>query len=241
MKTDKLFSLLFVLFIAFGTLGFVWFSVPEEMSARSEDEMVTITGVTRETQPFSVTKTLDAPLSPLAGAQYLLEPSTIVLDVPVKITFANALGDKAAVYRYDDARKMWEEISSVTSLTENSITIETEELGLFALGEKETVAAPEFLTVYDELVRMSPENTVGYETVVGYKKDDGAIVRLPGVGKSGSCGENMSQADGEELSEKQRRATVLVNDVQTPVTFIFLTRWLTSSSAEGCSYDILTQ
>lgn len=241
MKTDKLFSFLFVIFIAAGTLGFVWFSVPEEMAAGSDDGVVTIVGVTRETQPFSVAKMHGVLLSPLVGSGYLLEPSSIVLDVPVDVTFTHALGDKAAVYRYDEARKMWEEISSVTAFTENSITVETEELGLFALGEKEVVAAPEFLTVYDELVRMSPRNTVGYETIVGYKRDEGVVVRLPGLGKSGSCGENMSEGDGEEFSEKQRRATVLVNDVQTPITFVFLTRWLTSTTAEGCSYDILTQ
>lgn len=223
------------------TIGFLLSSEPEETAVGSEDGVVRVLGVTRETQPFTALKLHGELGSPMVSARYNVEPSGIALDVPVEVAFAFSEPNEHAIYRYNGTYGMWEEMTAVTSQTDALISVETDELGIFALGEREVIAAPEFLNVYNELMRLAPKGAVQYETVVGYRRDGGELIRIAGAGDRGSCSESGETGDGEELSQKERKATVLINDVQTPVTFVFLTRWLTSSTDEGCFYGILTQ
>jgi hypothetical protein len=251
MNRDKFFSVIFVAIMLIGTVGFVLVSEPEEMSVGSADGRVNISGVTRRTQPFSVSMGSESVKTPLLSPSYRVEPSAVTLDNPATLTFS--LPDESngyTVYHFNETTRMWEESLPVVSYAEQKISVNADELGVFSLGEKETVTAPQFLSVYDELITMAPANAVGYETHVGYKRADGEIVSLRGVGDAGGCGGVNGQGEGQEFSTREREANVFINDVTTPVTFVFLTRWLTSENG-GCSaekplqhlakYDILPQ
>jgi hypothetical protein len=237
MKIETILSGAFVVGVAALSLGFFFSKEPEYVTAGSEDGVLTIRGVARESQPFSV-ETIGHNMSlPLIGMQYTVGPAGVTLDVPVGLTMRFTEPGQEAIYHLDEKRQMWEEMKAVTGVASDSVSIETDELGEFSLGTKEEVTAPEFLSVYDELLSFAPKNAVGYETSVGYRHDGGSIVRLEGQGETGGCGGIMGTGDGEELSTKERTANVLVNDVETPVTFVFRTRFLTASNGTTCTEE----
>ncbi len=251
MNRDRFFSIIFVAMLFVGTVGFVLVSEPEAMTVGSTDGKVTVSGVTRRSQPFIVAPDGREVKIPLLSPAYRIEPSMIHLDNPATISFSfPEAGNNYAIYRFNTVTLMWEEALPVSSYTDTGMSVSAEDLGIFALGKKETVTAPQFLTVYDDLLTTAPKNAVGYEIHVGYKRADGEILNIRGTGDAGGCGGVTGAGDGEEFSTRERDANVLVNDVTTPVRFVFLTRWLTASNG-GCSaekplqrlvkYDILSQ
>lgn len=209
---------------------------PEQVATGSPDGVVTVTGVARDTAPFTVATGTSMTGGVMFGTSYDVTPSLAPLDEPVVLTFALAgvpvpPGD-VVVYRYDPDLLMWEMALPIVAHTDGLIAIETTTLGTFALGVREQVTLPNFVEVYDDLAKHPVTDAVGYVIVTGYARPDEPIIRL-GAGDQGGCGGAVMPGVREERSVTTRDVSLLVDDVDTPLTLTFLVRWFIHDGV-GC-------
>ncbi|HRH31909.1 MAG TPA: hypothetical protein PLK06_01150 [bacterium] len=252
MFQEKIFSTLAVVAVIVITAGFFIAAEPEESSITTEDGVVTITGLARQTQPLVVNQT-ETVRAPLFGTAYSVKPDEVTLDEAAVVAFRITPEDRESVadlgiYRFHQSLQMWELVAPVVAHTDEVIAVEARQLGLFAVGLAPEFEAPVFANVYDELRSQAPADAVGYEIAVGYAEPEHEILRLLSLGEHGGCGGAVRVGDGESLSRLDRDATVKIQDVERQVTFTFVTRWFTSSMG-GCDaqaplsplveYDIL--
>lgn len=210
---------------------------PEQTEVASDDGVVTITGVARDTVQFVLTPAAVATSSVLFGSAYDIAPSGAVLDEPVVLSFRLAgvpvPPGEVVVYRYNDDMLLWEMVLPIVAHTDELIAIETASLGRFMLGVREEVALPNYVEVYDDLVDAPPSDAVGYVIAVGYSRPNEPAIRLSGAGEQGGCGGAVRPGVREERTLLMRDASLLVNDVATPLQISFLVRWFIHD-AVGC-------
>lgn len=210
---------------------------PEQSHTASADGKVTITGVARAESPFSISMADPVTGSVLVGDSYRVEQAG-ALDIPVVLAFSlDGLPLPVAdvmVYRYDEDALMWEKALPIVAHTDDVIAIEARSAGTFALGVREDVTVPNFVAVYDDLRESPPEGAVGYVIMTGYSREGESAIRLPEVGDQGGCGGAVMPGVREERSVVTRSASLLVNDVQMPLTMTFLTRWFIGDGT-GCA------
>lgn len=210
---------------------------PEEAFIQSADGVVTVSGKARASHPFAVST--EAPLAHtvLRSAQYVIAPQDAYLETPAVLTFTVSHLDipaaEAVVYRYRTDMLMWEPLSEEIVRTDEIVAVETRELGVFALGRRENVDAPDFISVYDALRGDAPEQALGYTTTVGYARDGEEPIRLLNIGEQGGCNGAVLPGEDEAQSRMERTASVYVNDVQTTVNFSFVARWFVAEG-ESC-------
>ena len=191
----------------------------------------------------------------LFGQSYRIEPASTLLPKPVVLTWQ--LGNLAVpagevgVFRFNEESLMWEMVETVVALKAPSnsqlargngtdaiaggeLSITTSTLGVFSLGQKETVTVPEFVEVYRDILTTKPEGAVGFVTTVGYAREGESIIKLPSAGQQGGCGGAVRPGESEQKSTVTREVILLVDDVQTKVTLTFFTRWL---MGDGCPVD----
>ncbi len=251
MFSERIVSGVVALAVVLVTVGFFVIAEPEEKQVVSEDGILTLVGLARQTQPFIIDEATVVVREPLLGRSYHVSPDEVTLDEPAVISFAlSGTGDTESqgIFRYRSDLMMWEKVEPVVAHEQYLLAVRTGQLGHFAVGRVETFEAPTFVTTYDALRAMAPENAVGYETVVGYSRPNAEVIRLYNLGESGGCGGTVRVGDGEESSRLVRDISLTIDDQSTPVTFTFVTRWFTSS-AGGCreseplqplvEYDIL--
>lgn len=221
------------------SVAYLFIVDPEHAQVTSLDGKVTVAGLTRTSQTFSVDATEALGGGTLAGPVYHIEPSNIVLENPVTITFDTGGRERAMeliVYRYDDALQMWEEQEALTTKTDSLMALETDTLGVYSLGYALDVETPTFLSVYDELLEMAPENAVGYELAVAVGGDGEPHIQVPDTIQVGGCGGLLQQGNREELSILEKDLRVLVADVDTLTRFTFVARWFVNDLG-GCAQD----
>lgn len=240
MRLENLLSTFAVVAVAVVSVGFLAASEPEESRITSADGVVTVAGLARQTQPLAVAAST-AVKAPLLGDSYTVTPDGVTLDeaavigfklLPEQVVQAESLG----VYRFHQPLAMWEPVSPVVANTNQLLAVETRQLGNFALGNVPAFKPPVFANVYDELRAKAPADAVGYETAVGFTELDHELIRLPELGESGGCGGVVRVGDDESISRSERAATVDINGLSEKVTFVFVTRWFTSSTG-GCTVD----
>lgn len=241
MNSERLLSAVAVLAVIVISAGFFISSEPEASSVTSADGVVTVTGLARQTQPLTIASNA-AVASPLLGASYIVAPDSITLDEPAVIAFNMEAYSRvtdpslASIYRFHRGLDMWEPVAPVVANTNEVLAVETSQLGEFAVGVAPVFEAPVFANVYDELRTMAPDNAVGYETAVGFYEDfhDHELVRLMQLGEHGGCGGAVRVGDGEASSRLERKATVEIDGESRTLSFVFVTRWFTSSNG-GCT------
>lgn len=239
MFSERMVSGLVAFAVVLVTVGFFVVAEPEEKRVTSSDGVLTIVGLARQTQPFTIDPGAESVQEPLLGKSYRVLPDEVTLDEPAVISFAlPGTGDPESqgIFRYHPDLLMWERVEPVVAHEQYLLAVRTGQLGRFAVGRVETFEAPAFVTTYDALRAMAPENAVGYETVVGYSRSDQEVIRLYDLGESGGCGGVVRVGDGQELSRLLREVSLTINEQATPITFTFVTRWFTSS-AGGCAED----
>jgi hypothetical protein len=239
MFSEKTFSALAVLAVIAVTVGYFVTIEPEDMHVFSQDKLVHVTGVARQSQPLRIETQTQVAL-PRAGLAYRLVPDEVILDQAVQIDFdISGYSDLALgqlqPYRYHSDLRMWEVVEGVNFSTDH-IIFETTQLGTFVLAALPDVVAPVFADVYADMRAQAPVHAVGYETAVGYVLPDQEAVRLIDVGEQGGCGGTVRVGDAEELSRLERDLLVHVQDELRPVKFVFVTRWFTSSTG-GCGAE----
>jgi hypothetical protein len=242
MLSEHWFASLAVAAVILITAGYLVSTEPEELSVTSEDGVVTVAGLARQTQPLAVS-TQATVRAPLLGSAYHITPDLVTLEEPAVVSFAVLPPqletiESLNVYRFHPSLSMWEPVSPIVAHTDEVIAVETAQLGSFAVGSVPTFAVPIFANVYDELRMKAPDDAVGYEIAVGFTQTDHEVIRLLSVGEHGGCGGVVRVGDGESLSQLERRAAVEIADTQETLTFVFVTRWFTSST-DGCASDAL--
>lgn len=240
MFSERWLSSFAVVAVILITVGYFVSQEPEELQVVSDDGVVTITGLARQTQPLTFVSQ-DRVMAPLSGSAYTITPNLITLEEPAVIAFKvldYQQSDIASldVYRFHPGLTMWEPVTPVVAHTDDVIAVETGQLGSFAVGSVSDVQAPVFANVYDDLRERAPKDAVGYEIAVGFTRPDHEVIRLLSLGERGGCGGIVRVGDGESLSRSEHRARVMVADREEELTFVFVTRWFTSS-AGGCAAD----
>ena len=212
-------------------------SSPEYVTVASENGGLVVSGYAREggvtvTQEFGD-----------AGDEFVVESGAVDGTLPLQLRFAYPSGpawggdENVDVLRYNDTLAMWEwqDFSQV----DDYLIVTTTHLGRFALADHKTVTAPDFVRAYDALRKTAPSNAVGYRIAVGATVGDGPIIRIDDAGQQGGCGGAVQPGNDTAYATSTRTASVLVNDVQTPVTFTFVASWYTvdgGSCPEGQSF-----
>ena len=240
MKSSRLTFVLLTIVVLTFSVFFIVSQEPEAQEVTSVDGVVTVTGLTRTAQDFTV-DVVDGSKTgePLLSAIYRVEPANVPLDTSIVLSFAKTkeagTATATTVYQWNTALGMWETVSTVVANTPDVLAVQITSLGDFALGTMPTIDAPTMLTSYDELHAKAPIGTRGYRIVVAYMLPNGVYVRLPDAGEIGGCGGRVGAGDRTEYSSTTAAVTVPVNDVSTPVEFIMVSEWAVSGDCAGCA------
>lgn len=212
-----------MLFIGAASAALLLRADPEYVTAVSENGVLTVTGFARE-GGVTVTQSVGD-----AGDEYVVVSGAVDRTLPLQLRFALLSGSSSArqedvdVLWYDETDNMWKWQGA--DIVDGFLVLRTMRLGRFALAAKQFVDAPDFVAVYDALVKQRPEGTIGYRIAVGYQIADGPMIRLDDEGEYGGCGGAVQPGAATAYAAESRTVHVLVNDVQTPVTFTFLAMW----------------
>lgn len=231
--------------IAVLTLSIVFLPDPEVRTLVSDDGLLTVSGLARQTQEISLVTRDEALGIPLVGRAYDVLPSGLTLDTPLTLILPLrdlGLAEDVPVhlYTYDETSGFWSGISEPVKTNDGLLIATTPSTGRYAVGIRQDVNAPEFLSMYDELRRLAPKNTRAYDIVVGYRVDDsGPFIVLPESGESGGCGGVFREGSSRVASELSRTAVVNIDDVATPATFVFFATWIVDEQSGGCPAEAL--
>lgn len=193
---------------------------PEYTKIVSDDGVVTIEGLVRESQ--------DVQIHSLGNYLYDIYPADSVFTQPLSVTFDVSQADftfDIAVYKYNPDVLMWEAVSAAYVPGVQQITIAQSSFGRYMIKESVDIESPDFISSYNSLLTMAPADTVGFEVAVGFITADGSIIRLPEKTQIGGCGGMFAQGNRTEMSQQEQSVRVYVNDVAETVQFFFVARW----------------
>lgn len=217
------------------SVGYLFVVDPERQTVSSLDGRVTVSGLTRESQSFSIDAS-EALGGTLIGPVYEIQPADAILEEPVTVTFDISDRERASelvVYRYDNDLMMWVQAEAVIVHSADLLSVEADRLGDFSLGLPLEITSPMFLSVYDELLDMAPEGAVGYEVGVAVGSGQEPRIQIPGSVQTGGCDGLLTQGNREETSIQERDLHVLLSDIDTLTRFTFVARWFVSDLG-GC-------
>jgi hypothetical protein len=239
MKSIRGVFSVFALGVLATTLWFVVAQEPEARKVSSNDGVLTITGLSRTANDFLVSVDARATVAiPLISQVYRVAPADVPQDVPVVLSFVRSsmLGtrDATTVYWWNSALGMWEPVQDIVADTPDILAVRVYMLGTFALGITPAVQAPTMLTAFDRLRDAAPRGTRGYRMSVAYTLPDGVPTRLIHVGERGGCGGNIGAGDDVSYSSSSVPLSVLVDDVDTAVTFTIVSEWVISGDNSDC-------
>lgn len=231
----KRFSFAIIVFFFVCAAMTTWFAVAKDPEARvlnSADGVLTVTGLVRSTENFSLEK---------VGSTYRLVSPVARHDAPLVLSFAKTslLGtrDVTTVYWWNARLGMWESIHDVVANTPDILAVRVTTLGDFFLGVPSHIVAPTMLSMIDGVRAKAPKGTRGYSIVVSETVPDGVPIRDENLGERGGCGGNIGAGDHTEYSSSSTVLSVPVNDVQTPVTFTFVGTWIVAGDGVSCPDD----
>ena len=175
---------------------------------------------------------------PLVGFAYDVSPVGLALDTPFTLTIPLAdLGlpsSSVQLFTFDETTAIWRASTDPVRIDGDVLTAVISSAGRYAVGLRQSVDAPAFLSTIDELVALAPKDTVAYALDVGYRLNGGPVVALAGLGESGGCGGVWREGSAAGASELSRNALVAVDDVATDVTFLFHAAWVVDNMNGGC-------
>ncbi len=236
MNRTSVYFVIVLIMIALTSIIILSVGDPELSVIKNEDGSLTITGLTRESQNIQI--------QTLGSFLYRVEPSGGVLSEPLELTFdltgAKDRSFQTAVYWYDEEALMWKVVSEPIDESQNSVSVERYEFGLFSVKEYIEIDAPDFVSTYDELLEMAPDDTVGYRIEVGFLSDDGSAIKVPGATQTGGCGGVVLSGNATEMSQLEDSARIFVNDVETVVDFIFVGLWFVNDDG-GCVDELILE
>ena len=221
----------------------VWFIVakePESREVQSNDGVVTVTGLSRTANDFSVVVDDTATVAtPLMSHVYTVAPTGVQHETPIILSFERSATagtrDAVAVYWFNTQLGMWERIHDVVADTDDVLAVRVTTLGDFALGIAPRVTAPTILTAFDALRAKAPVGTRGYGIAVAYTLPDGVPVRLEDVSEHGGCGGRIGAGDHREFSSSTMTLSIPVDDVDTRVGLMLVGEWIVSADGTGCA------
>lgn len=222
------------------TLWFIVAKDPEARVAKSEDGVVTITGLSRIKGNFSVDIEKNAIVAaPLVSHVYHVTPADVLQDSPLVLSFARSdlLGTSSAtaVYWFNVQLGMWEQIHDVVADSDGVLAVRVSRLGDFALGIVPQITAPIMLTAFDALRAKAPVGTRGYGIAVAYTLEGGVPIRVDGLGEHGGCGGRIGTGDHNAFSSSTLSLSVPVDDVDTATMFTLVGEWSISADAMACT------
>jgi len=235
---QAIYTSIIALFVALFTLGAIFLPEPEEQVLISSDGRVTLSGLSRQSQEFTLDVAQTTYALPLLGPAYDIGPAGVVVDRPFTLVFASsesgAATDKLSILYYQEELEFWSPVPDFSQLNKDSLYVATASTGRYALALEQRIDPPNFLTAYDALLAMAPATTTGFATHVGYRLNNGPVIELPSLEQRGGCGGLFAEGDHRLISEITRQANILIDDVASDVTFVFRSVWSTTINA-GCS------
>lgn len=228
MKHSEGFVAVVVILIAGVSVFFLGVGEPEDQMIVSDDGRVTVQGQWQSG--------IDVSIETIADGRYLIAPTYLYSNGPLWIHFLVDDPSSVDVFRMNDTLTMWEPTSATMSAGE--WILETERLGRFALVDRPFIDPPTFEAQFDKLMTMAPDTAVGYELAVGVLDDVGGVWRLADQTRHGGCEGVVGRGNAYERSQLEHEARVLVDDVETPIHFLFVGLWTVDESGceEGLSF-----
>jgi hypothetical protein len=226
-KATHLFLSIIAAVLIIGALWFVIADEPEEVLVISEDGILSLRGVARESQPFTITQEGPRDLMGDVGVVYHVEPDEIDLEAPVTIEMRLdhlENPDRYTPHRYNLDFHVWvtmnaEERDAYRFKTTSNRT------GYISLLPYEEIDVPNFLTTQDALLELAPLGTVGFEMVSGAGEEGGPMIQTKGKVKLGGCGGQFKGGNRTETSTMRETAHVLMGDMDREIEFLFTARW----------------
>lgn len=198
---------------------------PEYVTVTTDGGGLTVTGFARE-GGVTITDGFGD-----AGDEHTVASGAVDHTLPLQLRFVSPSGpawtgaERFDILWYDDASKMWE-WQNADVVDDDYLVLRTTKLGRFAVADRQTIDAPDFVSTFDALRAQAPDGTVGYSIEVGYRVGAlPAIIRLDYSAQQGGCGGAVQPGEETAYGAMTRTANVLVNDVQTSVEFTFLATW----------------
>ncbi|MFH1611096.1 MAG: hypothetical protein ABIA83_00640 [Patescibacteria group bacterium] len=228
MKSHIFFILLAVIAIAGVSVAFCIIQEPEYVQIKSDDGIVNIEGLTRQSR--------DVTVAVLGDYSYQIEPSSASFQQPLTLTFnlsQTHFNSTIAVYKYNQDLMMWEAVSSAIDPSAEEVVLEQSELGKYTIKQYSVIDAPDFVDTFDSVLTMAPKNTVGYELAVGFIDSNGSVIRISKKTQLGGCDGIVAHGNREELSQMERKTRVYVDSVEQEVDFLIIGRWFVDDEI-GC-------
>jgi|GEM_PF-5984968 len=224
MKRFSAYVIFLLILIVSVTVWMFFVPVPEEVVVTSEDGLVQVEGVTRESQPFTITENSQIGGEMLENIMYHIEPSEIILDVPVAIRLdASGVSGTPALYRYNEDFMMWEQLKT-SSLGDGALELAVDVLGTFALGTSSPLADVGGWR-FDEIIEMAPEGTVGYEMVTGISQGEGPVIISKHVNETGGCDGRFLVGAQEEFTALTSESNMIEGFEGTSFTLVDMAKW----------------
>jgi len=234
MKRFTAYVIFLVVLIALVSYAALFVPKPEEEIVVSDDGVLTLTGVTRTSQPFLIDISDMNGGGVLEDAYYIVQPRGIVLEEPVTLMFDVSGFEKTpSVFRYSEPFMMWKAVSA-DSIGDGELLLVTDRLGMFALGNTPDIEAPTFVSQEESLIGMAPEGTTSFTFATGYSLDGAPTILLPESERIGGCSGQTGKGSTEEHTLFEENLIIPVDGKDTLVTFSFVAQWFVSDNG-GCA------
>ncbi|MFA6522731.1 MAG: hypothetical protein WCT24_04030 [Patescibacteria group bacterium] len=240
MKRSVFLVLAFCLTVIFSVLVFLGLN-PDVHSIESEDGILELSGQYRASEAVSIDVQDPAGGSVLFGSVYHVSPQELAGSVTLTFHsgwFAHPIttsGD--AVYWYDEDAMMWTQLSG-TATEDGSIVVAPDHLGYFSLGAAQTISAPVFTKLVDELESRAPAEAVRYEIIAGYSLSGEPMIQIPGIVRANACVGIPTTGERLERSMQSTQAQITVNDEVKTVELSYVAHWFLAHGAV-CALDRL--
>lgn len=218
-----------------GSFFFLQARSPEETQIKSSDGAVLVIGEVLESQPISINEHPMVPAEDILSSAYEILPVGVQLSTSVNVYFDVRQHDdqeSIVVYQLVETLDIWRPREAV--LQDGILSFETDSLGWFVLGRRQTVQTPIFASTLDEILDFAPDGVVGYNVLLAFRSEAMHDTLLKTSVFEGGCGGSFQKGASTEFSRIEKPMRVLVNDVETNVTFIFIAEW---QIGEGCSVE----
>lgn len=223
MKRSYFFTVLLIAIAVISIIVLI-IKIPEESSVVSQDGLVTVSGLARQSQQFIISTPVAKESNILFGSVYKIEPSMIALEEPATISWIikNAQPDLGVqLYYFDQDLEMWTMVNRVIDRADGLMVVEVDQLGFFTLGTNTPLLdLPDFDDQLLSIIELAPENTVGYEMAVAYDYGLGPLIQISET-VIGGCGGVVEIGNSEEISQVEY------------LSYSIIARWFVSDLA-GC-------
>jgi hypothetical protein len=245
MKFDSFFIVLLGL-ILLGTAIMIFTVSPEEIIIISDDGLVEIDGSFATSSlpsgEIKIQKYSDIDIEGSFTAVessmiYTIEPEDMTLPQPLEISMKYKLGDQQNVQLgyYDQNLHGWRFIQTYYNDENEMLYGEINRFGKWALLNVYEIEADEPIElIFNQLLKGSPENSIGFNSDLSYSIIPGDYVFIDETYARGGCGGNFNAGINEVSTSLDREVLATIDGIDRLINLRINTIW---EIGAGCADD----